>query len=81
MWLWAPTEIGQNVEAKFRSFAKSIMYYEKRWFSGWSESINSVAMQHLKQPIFKRSAETGGAVRAAVEGGGGRGALTGLLEG
>jgi hypothetical protein len=48
-------EIGQNVEAKFRTLAKGIMFYEKRWFSGWSESINGVAMQHLKQPIFRRN--------------------------
>jgi hypothetical protein len=40
-----PAEIGQSVEAKYRAFAKSIMYYEKRWFATWSESINSVAMQ------------------------------------
>ncbi|KAL6757976.1 dynein heavy chain, N-terminal region 1-domain-containing protein, partial [Haematococcus lacustris] len=49
------TEIGQSVESKFRAFAKSIMYFEKRWFATWSESINTVAMQHLKQPIFRRS--------------------------
>ncbi len=53
------TDIGQRVEQAFRTFAKSIMLYEKRWFSTWSESINGVAMQHLKQAIFKRSAETG----------------------
>ena len=50
------TEIGQSVEQKFKTFAKGIMYCEKRWFSSWSESINTMAMQHLKQPIFRRSA-------------------------
>lgn len=47
------------MEAKFRALAKGILLYEKRWFSGWSESINGVAMQHLKQPIFKRNANHG----------------------
>lgn len=46
------------MEFKFKALARSIMLYEKRWFSGWSESINTVAMQHLKQPIFRRNADT-----------------------
>ena len=54
----APAEIGQNVEAKFRAFARSVMLYEKGLFSSWSDSINAVAMQHLKQPIFRRNAKT-----------------------
>jgi hypothetical protein len=36
------------VEASFKSLARSIMLYEKRWFATWSDSINNVAMQHLK---------------------------------
>lgn len=48
MHVHASAEIGQRVEAAFRALAKSIMVYEKRWFATWSESINSVAMQHLK---------------------------------
>ncbi len=53
-------EIGQNVETKFKAFAKSIMTFEKRCFSQWSESINSIAMSHLKHAIFKKNPETGG---------------------
>jgi len=52
-------EIGCNVESKFRGFAKSVMYYEKKLFSTWSDSINTITMQHLKQPIFTRSSTTG----------------------
>lgn len=62
------TELGQGVEAKFKAFARAVMGLEKRWFGGWSDSINGVAMQHLKQTIFRRSAETGarGPARACV---------------
>ncbi|MEW5308429.1 MAG: hypothetical protein WDW38_000392 [Sanguina aurantia] len=49
------TEIGQMVEAKFKKFAKSIMGYEKKLFAAWSESVNSIAMLHLKHTIFKRN--------------------------
>jgi hypothetical protein len=42
------TELGQRVEASYRTFARSVMQYEKRCFAGWAESINSVAMAHLK---------------------------------
>lgn len=52
------TELGQAVESKFKSFARSVMLTEKKWFSSWSDSINGVAMQHLKQTIFRRSAAT-----------------------
>ncbi len=52
------TEVGQAVEAKFKAFARSVMLTEKKWFSTWSESINAVAMQHLKQTIFRRNATT-----------------------
>ncbi|KAF5830619.1 hypothetical protein DUNSADRAFT_14266 [Dunaliella salina] len=53
------TEIGCNVESKFRSFAKAVMFYEKKLFSTWSDSINTITMQHLKQPIFIKSSVTG----------------------
>lgn len=52
-------EIGCNVETKFRGFGKSVMYYEKKLFSTWSDSINTITMQHLKQPIFLKSSITG----------------------
>ncbi|PNH08033.1 Dynein-1-alpha heavy chain, flagellar inner arm I1 complex [Tetrabaena socialis] len=49
------TEVGQAVEAKFKAFARSVMLTEKKWYSGWSDTINAVAMQHLKQTIFRRN--------------------------
>ncbi|KXZ49756.1 DHC2 protein [Gonium pectorale] len=52
------TEVGQAVEAKFKAFARAVMQTEKKWFSGWSDSINGVAMQHLKQTIFRRNSTT-----------------------
>jgi dynein heavy chain, axonemal len=52
-------EIGQQVHAKYLALARSVMYFEKHWFSGWRDSINSIAMQHLKQPVFKKDASTG----------------------
>eukprot|EP00798_Chlamydomonas_sp_ICE-L_P031817 gene31817-7021_t len=53
------TEIGQNMEAKFKALARSIMYFEKKSFSTWSESINSVATVHLKRNVFRKNPETG----------------------
>uniref|UniRef100_A0A6S8LSH1 AAA+ ATPase domain-containing protein n=1 Tax=Dunaliella tertiolecta TaxID=3047 RepID=A0A6S8LSH1_DUNTE len=53
------TEIGCNVESKFRGFAKAVMFYEKKLFSTWSDSVNTITMQHLKQPIFIKSIVTG----------------------
>ena len=35
------------------------MLFEKKLFSGWSESINSVAMAHLKRHLFRKDPETG----------------------
>ncbi|GLI59150.1 hypothetical protein VaNZ11_000978 [Volvox africanus] len=52
------TEVGQAVEAKFKAFARAVMQTEKKWFSGWSDTINGVAMQHLKQTIFRRNPTT-----------------------
>ena len=36
------------------------MLFEKKAFSGWNESINQVAMTHLKHPLFKKDPGTGG---------------------
>lgn len=51
------------METKFKAFAKSIMHFEKKCFSSWNESINSIAMGHLKHPILRRNPETGEAGR------------------
>ena len=47
------------METKFKRFAKTILFYEKRKYASWSESINSVAMTHLKQNLLKKDSETG----------------------
>jgi len=53
------TELGQMVDLRFRNFGKSIMTTEKKLFSTWAESANATAMQHLKQNILSRNAQTG----------------------
>ena len=53
------SELGQSVETKFKRFAKTVLFYEKRKYAAWSESINSVAMTHLKQNLLKKDPETG----------------------
>lgn len=52
------TEVGQMVELKYKGCARAIMAAEKRWWAGWSESINSTAMTHLKHTIFTRNPDT-----------------------
>lgn len=58
--------MGQMVELKFKGCARAIMAAEKRWWAGWSESINSVAMTHLKHTIFTRNAETSKLIMAYI---------------
>jgi len=58
-------ELGQSVETKFKRFAKTILFFEKRSYASWSESINAVAMVHLKQNLLKRDPETGEAPQCA----------------
>ncbi len=62
------TEIGQTVSFKFKTLARMVLSAEKRWFSSWSESINMTAMQHLKQPIFRRASPRAATPMAGVEG-------------
>jgi len=37
---------------KYTSLAKTVMQFEKAWFRGWAENVDSMAMYHLKQPII-----------------------------
>lgn len=52
-------EVGRDVNDKYMSLAKQMMYFEKKWFSEWSENVDKVAMEHLKQPILKEDAAGG----------------------
>lgn len=49
-------QVGRDVHEKYMSLAKQMMYFEKHWFSNWSETIDKVAMEHLKQPILREDA-------------------------
>jgi dynein heavy chain len=50
-------QVGRDVHDKYMSLAKQMMYFEKQWFNSWSESIDKVAMEHLKQPILREDGE------------------------
>ncbi|KAL3928386.1 MAG: hypothetical protein SGPRY_002407, partial [Prymnesium sp.] len=47
------TEQGKEVSRKFVQVSKAIRRYEKSRFEDWKETVNSKAMQLLKQPIFR----------------------------
>ena len=52
-------EVGRDVNDKYMSLAKQMMYFEKQWFSNWSENVDKIAMEHLKQPILRENSEDG----------------------
>ena len=45
---------GQEVEEKYKSFAKGIMYFEKDKFVEWSHNIQNLALHFLKQPVLAK---------------------------
>lgn len=57
--VWREFALGKAVYEKYMSLAKNVMHFEKIWFANWKESVDIVAMQHLKAPIFSKHAETG----------------------
>lgn len=48
------TGSGLDVQQNFLSLAKSMLKYEKNWFSKWSETVEQIAMARLKQPILQK---------------------------
>lgn len=56
---WRQLPVGQQVHERYMVLAKQMLDYEKQWFQGWKETVDSIAMKHLKQPIFTRHAVTG----------------------
>ena len=38
---------------KYSALAKSVMQFEKAWFRGWAENVDSMAMYHLKVGLYK----------------------------
>eukprot|EP00898_Chlorokybus_atmophyticus_P006649 jgi/Chlat1/6986/Chrsp56S00523 len=54
-------EAGLEVMNKYTALAKSIMIFEKQWFSQWAEAADAMAMNHLKQPILRKEVASEGA--------------------
>eukprot|EP00899_Mesostigma_viride_P018540 jgi/Mesvir1/26688/Mv20468-RA.1 len=50
-------DIGHEVQRKYTALAKSMMLFEKQWFGQWRDTVDALAMQHLKQPIIRKEAD------------------------
>ena len=45
---------GVRVQHKYTSLARAMMNFEKKLFGEWSERVNAIAMQHLKNNILRK---------------------------
>ncbi len=47
-----------QVHNQYISLAKSMMHFEKQWFSQWQANVDQIAMHQLKQPILREDPDT-----------------------
>ncbi|KAK3269901.1 Dynein heavy chain cytoplasmic, partial [Cymbomonas tetramitiformis] len=59
-------EAGHEVQRKYIALAKAMVVFEKHWFTQWRETVDNMAMQHLKQAIIKRETNEHGVSTVVV---------------
>ena len=45
--------LGRQIDAKYKALARILMAFEKKWYSGWLEPVESTISAHLNQPLLR----------------------------